>query len=118
MTGGALFVGYGMLAQLAGAASEGRSPALLASTYTVADGLGYGAWTAIGLVTAPVAVAGLRGWNVSRALGVFSAVVSGVLLLLAFFPFFSWMVAAIWLIVSGIAFVRSSGQSESDRSTL
>jgi len=106
-TSGALLVAYGLLAQIAGVASDGRSPDVVASVYSVGDGLAYGAWAGLGLVTGAVAVAGLRGWGVGRGLGLFSAVVTALFGLMAFFPFLAWLVAAVWLIVAGLLLLRS-----------
>lgn len=107
-TAGALLVSYGLLAQIAGVASDARAPVVVASVYSVADGLAYGAWAGLGIVTGAVALAGLRGQGAGRGLAVFSAVVTVVFAAMAFFPFLAWLVAAVWLIIAGLAFGRDA----------
>ena len=100
VTAAGLLIGFGFLAQLAGAASEGRSPASIAAIYGAADGLGYGAWTALGLTTGAVAVAGFKLRSVARWFAVLSALFTAVFFLLAFFPFVAWFPATLWLLIA------------------
>ena len=108
VTAAGLLVGMGFLAVLAGAASEGRSAATIGAIYGVADGLGYGAWTALGITTGAVAAAGLRAGVVARWFGVVSAIFTVLFILLAFFPFVAWFVAVLWLLIAPIG-LRSNG---------
>ena len=100
VTAAGLLIGFGFLAQLAGAASEGRTPATVAAIYGVADGLGYGAWAALGLTTGAIAWAGLKRRSVARWFAIVSAVFTAVFFLLAFFPFVAWLPATLWLLVA------------------
>lgn len=109
-TAGALLIAYGLLAQIAAVSAEGRDPTVVASVYSVGDGLAYGAWTGLGLVTGAVAMASRHG-AVGRGVGVFSAVVTAVFAAMAFFPFLAWAVAALWLIIAGVLFLRDGRAS-------
>lgn len=114
ITAAGLLIGFGFLAQLAGAASEARSPSTVAAIHGVADGLGYGAWTALGITTGAVAVAGLRGGSVARWFAIVSAVFTVVFALLAFFPFVAWFAATLWLLIAPIG-LRAGGHRPPQR---
>lgn len=98
----ATFVGYSFSLILAGAAQEDRAPTTVASMYTIADSLGYIGWIPLGLVTAGVAVASLRGDVFPRWLGWVSAIATALFVVLTFAPFLSWAPALLWLLVAGI----------------
>jgi hypothetical protein len=102
--------GAGMFSILADAASSDRAPTTVAAVYTINDSLLYIGYTAMGLVTAGVAVAAFREGSFSRAVGWVSAVVTGLFVLCAFLPFLSWAPALFWLLVVGIALVREEGR--------
>lgn len=103
-------IGAGMFSVLAGAASEDRAPTTVAAVYTVFDSLAYIGYTAMGLVTAGVALAALRGRSFTRPVGWVSAVATGLFTICAFLPFLSWAPALLWLLVVGISLVRSEGR--------
>jgi hypothetical protein len=71
-TGAALF------SILADAASSDRAPTTVAAVYTIFDSLAYIGFTAMGLVTAGVAVASFREHAFSRAVGWLSAIGTGL----------------------------------------
>jgi hypothetical protein len=102
--------GAGMFSILGDAAGSDRAPTTVAAVYTIFDSLAYIGFTAVGLVTAGVALAALREHVFSRFVGWVSAVASGLFLLCAFLPFVSWAPALLWLLVVGIALVREEGR--------
>lgn len=106
VTAAGLLIGFGFLSTLAGAASEGRTPATVAAIYGAADGLGYGVWAALGLTTGAVALAGFRGRAVARWFAVLSAIATVIFLLLAFFPFVAWFPATLWLLAAPLGLRR------------
>lgn len=106
VTAAGLLIGFGFLSTLAGAASEGRTPATIAAIYGAADGLGYGVWAALGLTTGAVALAGFRGRAVARWFAVVSAIATAIFFLLAFFPFVAWFPATLWLLAAPFGFRR------------
>jgi hypothetical protein len=52
VTASGLLLGYGFLAAIAAAAAQGRAATTVAAVYATGDGLAYGMWTGIGIVTA------------------------------------------------------------------
>ena len=103
--------GAGLFSILADAASSDRAPTTVAAVYTINDSLAYIGYTAMGLVTAGVAVAAFREQSFSRAVGWVSAVVTALFVICAFLPFLSWAPALFWLLVVGIALVREEGRT-------
>ncbi|MEK6275611.1 MAG: hypothetical protein AABM30_09755 [Actinomycetota bacterium] len=103
-TGAALF------SILADAASSDRAPTTVAAVYTIFDSLAYTGFTAMGFVTAGVAVASFRGHAFSRAVGWVSAFATGLFVLCTFLPFLSWAPALLWLFFAGIALVREEAR--------
>ncbi|HEX9351715.1 MAG TPA: hypothetical protein VF877_10635 [Gaiellaceae bacterium] len=67
-----------MFSSLADAASSDRAPTTVAAVYTIFDSLAYIGFTAMGLVTAGVAVASFREHAFSRAVGWLSAIGTGL----------------------------------------
>jgi hypothetical protein len=111
MLGGAVTVaavgtGAALFSILADAASSDRAPTTIAAVYTIFDSLAYIGFTAMGLVTAGVAVASFREHLFSRAVGWVSAIATGLFVLCTFLPFLSWAPALLWLFFAGIALVR------------
>jgi hypothetical protein len=102
--------GAGFFSILADAASSDRAPTTVAAVYTINDSLLYIGWTAMGLVTAGVAIAAFREQSFTRAIGWVSAVVTGLFVICSFLPFLSWAPALFWLLVVGIALVREEGR--------
>ena len=102
--------GAGLFSILADAASSDRAPTTVAAVYTIFDSLGYIGFTAVGLVSAGVAVAAFREHAFSGAVGWVSAVATGLFALCTFLPFLSWAPALLWLLVVGIALVREEGR--------
>ena len=98
--------GAGLFSILADAASADRAPTTVAAVYTIFDSLAYIGFTAVGLVTAGVALAAFREQAFSRFVGSASAVASVLFLLCAFLPFASWAPALLWFLVVGIALVN------------
>ena len=95
-----VMVGFGVDVTLA-AASEESSPATVAAVYIVADSLGYIGWTAFGLVTGGVFVAGRSAAELPRWIVWFSLAITVVFVGCAFAPFLSWVPALLWLLVIG-----------------
>jgi len=91
---------------LADAASSDRAPTTVAAVYTIFDSLAYIGFTAVGLVTAGVALAAFREQAFSRFVGWASAVATALFVLCAFLPFVSWAPALLWFLVVGIALVN------------
>lgn len=91
---------------LADAASSDRAPTTVATVYTIFDSLGYIGLTAMGLVTAGVAVASFRRQSFSRTVGWVSAITTGLFVTCTAFPFVSWAPALLWLLFIGVALVR------------
>lgn len=106
--------GAGMFSILADAASSERAPTTVAAVYTINDSLLYIGYTAMGLVTAAVAIAAFRARSFTRTVGWVSAVVTGLFVICAFLPFLSWAPALFWLLVVGIALVREEGRNASE----
>jgi hypothetical protein len=104
--------GAGFFLILADAASSDRAPTTVAAIYTIFDSLGYMGFTAVGLVTAGVALASFRESSFSRAVGWVSAVATGIFVLCTFLPFLSWAPALLWLLVVGILLVRAEGRAD------
>ncbi len=104
--------GAGLFSILADAASSDRAPTTVAAVYTIFDSLGYIGFTAVGLVTAGVAVGALREHSFSRTVGWVSVVATGIFGLCTFLPFLSWAPALLWLLIVGIALVREDARRE------
>jgi len=102
--------GAGLFSILADAASSDRAPTTVAAIYTIFDSLAYVGFTAMGLVTAGVALASFREHAFSSAVGWVSAVATGLFVMCAFLPFLSWAPALLWLLVAGIALVWREGR--------
>jgi len=73
VTASGLLLGYGFLAAIAAAAAQDRAATTVASVYATGDGLAYGMWTAIGIVTGSVVWASIRRGARPRWLGYVSA---------------------------------------------
>ncbi|RYP86992.1 hypothetical protein EKO23_06840 [Nocardioides guangzhouensis] len=120
-----LFLGYGFLAAIGGSVASDLPASTIAAVYATGDGLAYGAWTPLGLVTAAVAVSGIRGYGVPRWLGYVSAGFTILFAGLAFFPFVSWFPGLVWVLVASVGLLldgRSGGRAprhgeESETST-
>lgn len=95
---------------LADAASSDRAPTTVAAVYTILDSLAYTGFTAMGFVTAGVAVASFREQSFSRAVGWVSAFATGLFVVCTFLPFLSWAPALLWLFLVGIALVREEAR--------
>jgi hypothetical protein len=104
--------GAGLFLILADAASSDRAPTTVAAIYTIFDSLGYIGFTAVGLVTAGVAIASFREKSFSRAVGWVSAVATAIFVLCTFLPFLSWAPALLWFLILGIALVREESRVE------
>lgn len=97
--------GAGLYTILADAGSADRAPTTVVAIYTILDSLPYIGFTAMGLVTAGVALASFREHAFSRTVGWVSAVATGLFVFCTFLPFLSWAPALLWLLVAGIALV-------------
>lgn len=101
LTVGGLFVGYTIIWTLLESVTDGDPELVVESLFALQAGLAYVPWTWIGIVTAAVAVAGLRHRTVSLWLAVPSAVFSVIFLLAALWlPFISPFLATIWLLLA------------------
>ncbi len=117
-TAGGLLLAYGFLALLAGVAGEDLAPTTVAAIYTIGDSLAYMAWTSMGIVTAGVAIAGIRHRSLPRWLGYVSGIFTLLFVALSFFPFLSWFPALIWLLVTSIGLLVGGRGVVPARSTI
>ena len=113
MTTAGLFVGYGFAALAGGSAYEQRAATTVAALYAIMDSFAYFMWTGLGLVTAGVAVAGIRRGSFPRWLGWMSAIFTLIFVGLAFLPFISWFPALVWLLVVSIGLLVSERHTAS-----
>jgi hypothetical protein len=109
-TVGMVGAGSGLFSVIADAGSSDCAPTTVAAIYTIFDSLLYVGFTAMGLVTAGVALASLRERAFSPAIGRISATATGLFAICAFLPFLSWAPALLWLLVAGIALAWREGR--------
>lgn len=106
LTVGGLFIGYAIIWTLLESVTDGDPDLVVESLFALQAGLAYVPWTWIGIVTAAVAVAGIRRRTVSLWLAVPSAVFSILFLLAALWlPFISPFLATIWLLLAGVTLI-------------
>jgi hypothetical protein len=113
MTAAGLFVGYGFPALAGGNAYEQRAATTVAALYAIMDSFAYLMWTGLGLVTAGVAVAGIRRGSLPRWLGWMSVIFTLIFVGLAFLPFLSWFPALVWLLAASIGLLVSERHTAS-----
>jgi hypothetical protein len=102
ITAAFLMLSFAVLYALGLALIDHYAVSTIAALDALGDGIGYNGWVAIGLVTAGVALAGLRDKTLPRWLGWVSAVSTVLFALLAFFPVVAWFPGLLWLLVAGV----------------
>jgi hypothetical protein len=85
-------------------AAEGYRASALEPIQAVSEGLPFGAWSPMGLAVFAVAVAGLRDHAVPRWLGIFSAGIAALMVVVTATNLVSpnWFLVAVWLLVTSI----------------